>query len=783
MSRPELGLPAEDLAVLVDAIEDYAIFLLGPNGEIRSWNTGAARTMGYEAEEIIGSNFSRFYGPEDLAARKPQNELQIAAREGRVHDEGWRIRKDGTRFWANTVITALRDDAGRVTGYAKITRDLTERRAAEERLRHSEEIFRLLVASVRDYAIFLLDPTGHVVTWNAGAQRIKQYAPEEIIGQHFSKFYPPEDLWKPPQELEIAIREGSVEDEGWRVRKDGTRFWANVVITAVRDERGELRGFTKVTRDLTQRRRAEEQLRQSEEVFRLLVSSVKDYAIFLLDPTGHVATWNAGAQRIKGYAPEEIIGQHFSKFYPEEDLDKPPRELEIAKRDGSVEDEGWRVRKDGTRFWANVVITAVYDEHRELRGFAKVTRDMTERKRAEEQLFKQREARFLAEEERRRAEASYRVAQEANRAKDEFLMTLSHELRTPMTAILGWARLLPGLPPQEEMFREAVLAIGRSAQLQSRLIDDVLDVSRIVSGKLRLAVENVDVMRLLQSTIDTVRPSADAKAITIATAFAPGLGTITADGTRLQQILWNLLSNAIKFTPRNGEVKISARHTSSHVQFAVTDTGEGIDPNFLPHVFEAFRQAESPSTRVHGGLGLGLSIVRYLAEAHGGTVAAESAGRGEGATFTVTLPVGAVVAPREPEEPVPVLTPADIPEQLLTDVKILLVDDDEDGRRVFRAVLRRAGADVVDVSSAALALEAMALRRPDIVLTDIAMPQTDGYALARRLREEYRDLKIIAVSAFPAGRAAAKDSVFDAYVTKPVEPLALVDAVARVLRG
>jgi PAS domain S-box-containing protein len=780
-TRPELGLPAEDLALLIDAIEDYAIFLLGPGGEIRSWNSGAKRTMGYAAQEVIGTNFSRFYGPEDLAAAKPQNELDIAAREGRVHDEGWRIRKDGTRFWANTVITALRDAGGRVTGYAKITRDLTERRAAEERLRHSEEMFRLLVSSVKDYAIFLLDPQGHVLTWNAGAQRIKGYTPEEIIGQHFSKFYAEEDLWKPPYELEVAKRDGSIEDEGWRLRKDGTRFWANVIITAVHDEHGVLRGFTKVTRDLTQRRLAEEELRQSEEVFRLLVSSVKDYAIFLLDPEGYVATWNAGAQRIKQYLPEEIIGRHFSTFYPEEDKDKPPRELEIAKRDGSVEDEGWRVRKDGSRFWANVIITAVYDEHRVLRGFAKVTRDMTERKHAEEALFEQREARFLAEEERRRAEASYRVAEEANRAKDEFLMTLSHELRTPMTAILGWSRLLPTIPPQDETFREAVLAIGRSAQLQSRLIDDVLDVSRIVSGKLRLSLENVDILHLLQATIDTVRPSAEAKSITIATSFAPGLGTIVADGTRLQQILWNLLSNAVKFTPRQGEVRVSARRTASHVQFTVSDSGEGIDPGFLPHVFEPFRQAENPSTRVHGGLGLGLSIVRYLAEAHGGTVAAESQGRGQGATFSVTLPIGAVAAPREPQAPTPLHEPLAIAERLLDGVSLLLVDDDEEGRRVFRAILRRAGADVVDVGSAALALQSIAQRRPDLVLTDIAMPQTDGYVLARQLREENPGLRIVALTAFPAGRAPAKDSVFDAYVTKPVEPTTLVDAVARAL--
>ncbi|HEX6160856.1 MAG TPA: PAS domain S-box protein, partial [Thermoanaerobaculia bacterium] len=709
----------------------------------------------------------------------------VAAREGRVEDEGWRIRKDGTRFWANTIITPLRTD-GRVTGFAKITRDLTHRREVEERIRRSEEVFRLLVESVKDYAIFMLDPTGRIVTWNAGAQRLKGYTRDEIVGRHFSQFYPESDIRsrKPDVELEVAEEVGRFEDEGWRIRKDGSRFWANVVITAVRDEQGVLRGFAKVTRDLTHRKEAEEQLRESEEMFRLLVASVKDYAIFLLDPEGYVKTWNAGAQSIKGYAPEEIIGRHFSQFYPEEDLDKPPRELEIARQTGSVEDEGWRVRKDGSRFWANVIITAVRDASGELRGFAKVTRDMTDRKRAEEMqqaLLEQREARLQAEEERRRAESSYRVAQEANRAKDEFLMTLSHELRTPLTAILGWARLLPILPPEEQQFGEAVTAIGRSAQLQARLIDDVLDVSRIVSGKLRLSVETVDVEKLLTAAIDPVRPSADAKRIIIVTELAPQLGVIVADPTRLQQVVWNLLTNAVKFTPKDGTIVLSARRTSSHVQISVRDSGEGIDPSFLPHVFEPFRQAENPSTRVHGGLGLGLSIVRFLAEAHGGTVVAESKGRGTGATFTVTLPIGALAAtPRQPAV-APAATPVLAISRKLSGIDILLVDDDSEGRQLVHAVLRHAGAVVREADSAAAALEAFSERQPDLVVTDIAMPGTDGYALARQLRERAPAQKIAALSAFPAGRGGTPDTSFDGYVMKPIEPSDLVEALARLL--
>jgi PAS domain S-box-containing protein len=785
------GSRAEQFALLVDAVQDYAIFLLGPEGEIRSWNRVAARIMGYDEKDILGRHFSLFYGPEDRAAGKPQRELEEAARNDRIEDEGWRVRADGQRFWANTIITALRDDDGTINGFAKVTRDVTARRDAEEnrrlaeqQLREGSEIFQLLVSSVRDYSIFMLDPDGNVATWNSGAEAIKGYAPEEIIGRHFSTFYPPEDLaaGKPARELAIAREKGSVEDEGWRVRKDGTRIRANVIITAVYDADGELRGFAKVTRDITDRREADEQIRQNAEIFQLLVSSVRDYAIFMLDPQGNIATWNRGAQAIKGYAPEEIIGRQFSTFYPPEDLatNKPARELAIAREKGSVEDEGWRVRKDGSRFWANVVITAVYDRHGELRGFAKVTRDITERKQAEATqlaLLEQREARLQAEEERRRAEASYRVAQEANRAKDEFLMTLSHELRTPMTAILGWSRLLPTMQPEDPLFHEAVLSIAGGAQLQARLIDDILDVSRIVSGKLRLAPETIEVGRVIIEAVDAVSATADAKQITITTSLAPALGMIVADATRIQQVLWNLLTNALKFTPRRGAVQVSARRTASQVQITVTDNGEGIDPEFLPHLFEPFRQAESPSTRVHGGLGLGLSIVRYLAEAHGGRVTAESEGKGKGSTFTVALPVRAIAAASGAVRGT--MGETFRHRDRLRGIEIVLVDDENESRKMITAVLRAAGAEVMPFDSALLALDVVDRHRPHIVLTDIAMPEMDGYAFARtlRARPEGEALKIVALSAFPV---SGEKSIFTAFLAKPIDPFQLVEELAKI---
>jgi PAS domain S-box-containing protein len=647
----------------------------------------------------------------------------------------------------------------------------------------------LLLDAVQDYAIFLLGPTGEIRSWNTGAERTMGYQAPDVLGKHFSIFYGPDDLAakKPEMELAVASKEGRIEDEGWRVRGDGVRFWANTVITALHGQDGSVTGFAKVTRDMTRHREAEERLRQSEEMFRLLVESVKDYAIFLLDAEGNIVTWNEGARRLKGWEREEIVGRHFSTFYPESDklAGKPAWELEQATANGSVEDEGWRIRKDGTRFWANVVITAVFDEQRNLRGFAKVTRDFTDRVEKEatqRALIEQREARLQAEEERRRAEASYRVAQESNRAKDEFLMTLSHELRTPMTAILGWTRLLPSLPPNEDTFRDAIASIMRGAQQQARLIDDVLDVSRIMSGKLRMSLENIDLAQLLANAVDTVRPSADAKQIAIVTSFTSDLGTILGDPTRLQQIVWNLLTNAVKFTPKEGAVELSARRTASHVQITVHDTGEGIEPSFLPHIFEAFRQAESPSTRVHGGLGLGLSIVRYFTEAHGGTVSAESSGRGQGATFTITLPIGAMrksaPAPRNAQN----VDATPLPPERLRGLRILVVDDDRDARELVRAVLSQAGAEVTAVDSANRALENLGEHDADIMLTDIAMPSMDGYSLVREVRQQprYDRMKIAALSAFPAGRASTPQSGFDDYLSKPIDPFALVEAIAKL---
>ncbi|MBX9694126.1 MAG: PAS domain S-box protein, partial [Cyanobacteria bacterium] len=318
----------ETFRMLVQSVSDYSIIMLDAQGLVVIWNDGAQRLKGYSTEEAVGKHFSIFYTQAAQDRGHPQEELQVAEREGRCEEEGWCVRKDGSTFWANVIIAAVYDE-GKLVGFSQVTRDLTERRQAIQK----EQIFRLLVSGVKDYAIFMLDPEGRIMTWNEGAERIKGYTASEIIGKHFSRLYTQESRDKnhPDAELEIARAEGSCEEEGWRVRKDGTRFWAGVTITAIYDYNN-LVGFAKFTRDLTDRKLAV----QKEELFRLMVSGVADYAIFMLSPEGHILTWNEGAQRIQGYETEEIIGKHFSIFYTEEAQKRkhPQNELEIARTNG-----------------------------------------------------------------------------------------------------------------------------------------------------------------------------------------------------------------------------------------------------------------------------------------------------------------------------------------------------------------------------------------------------------------------------------------------------------------
>jgi hypothetical protein len=663
----------------------------------------------------------------------------------------------------------------------------------KEELRQSDGRFKLLVESVRDYAIFMLDPSGNILTWNAGAERFKGYKAHEIIGQHFSRFYPSEALERglPAHELKVAGETGVFEDEGWRVRKDGSQFWANVVITAMREASGELIGYAKVTRDLTQRRNHEEELRRSEDRFRLLVEGVTEYAIFMLDANGMVSTWNSGAERIKGYAASEIIGQHFSIFYPQEARESrwPEHELQVASEKGSFVDTGWRLRKDGTTFWANVTITALRDDAGQLVGYAKLTRDLTETKRVEalDSANQQREEMLDAERNARMA------AQRATRLKDEFLATLSHELRTPLSAILGWTQLLlrENAPNDAargpEAQKRAIEVIDRNARAQVQLIDDLLDLSRIMTGKLRLDLHQISFASVVEAAVDSAMPAADAKGIRLKAMLGAGRDVVSADGARLQQVVWNLLTNAIKFTPKGGQVQVLLQRVNSHFELSVSDTGIGIPGNYLPHVFDRFSQKDSSTTRSYGGLGLGLAICKQLVELHGGTIRAASLGEGKGSTFSVHLPLSIVQLEDESTPRVHPTTEIPAAENLalprLDDVHVFAIDDEPDARELLRTVLEAQGATVTSFASAADALAALKTTKPTVLICDVGMPKMDGYQLIRALRaDESRASRIpaLALTAFARAEDRKRSLVagYQAHLAKPFDIGELVLVIA-----
>ncbi len=646
----------------------------------------------------------------------------------------------------------------------------------------SSDDCRLLVSSVLDYAIFMLDGDGHILTWNRGAELIKGWKPDEIIGRHFSTFYPPEDIAakKPERELVEVIAKGRIEDEGWRLRKDGTRFWANVVITALRDESGNLRGFAKVTRDLSARYAVDEALRKSEERFRLLVEAVGDYAIYMLDRAGCVTTWNLGAERMKGYLSAEVVGRHFSIFFPDEARQAgiPEHELEVAAKEGRFEDEGWRLRKDGTRFWANVVVTALRAPSGELVGYAKVTRDLTARRTAEETERNLMHAQAARE----AAEGVAKKAEEANRIKDEFLATVSHELRTPLNAILGWARILRQRQ-LEPTVAKGVEVIDRNAEAQVKLIEDILDVSRIVTGKLRVETRPTDLLTIAQEAIEVIRPSASAKQIAVHLDAAQDKLIVAGDPERLRQVAWNLLSNAVKFTDPRGTITIRVEKDASMVTLSVTDTGRGIARDFLPYVFDRFQQADASTTRRFGGLGLGLALVRHIIELHGGTVHAESAGPGQGATFTITIPVHAIASADEAKS---AAAASGTKPPVLSDLRVLIVDDDPDARELLTAVLQGAGAITETAANAEEAMEKMRRFRPQVLVSDIGMPEEDGYSLMRRLRDldptDGGRIPSVALTAYTRGEDRSKSLAagFTTHMGKPVIPEELVATVANL---
>ena len=624
-----------------------------------------------------------------------------------------------------------------------------------------DDPFRLLVQSVVDYAIYMLDTSGYVTSWNAGAERIKGFATHEIIGKHFSTFYTDEDreAGVPDRALETARAEGRYEAEGWRVRKDGTRFWASVVLDAIKDDDGNLVGFAKITRDMTDKRRAQQALVEAEQRFRILVQGVTDYAIFMLDPEGKVTNWNAGAQRIKGYTPDEIVGEHFSRFYAAEDVDAgvPFKAIETARRVGRYEAEGWRVRKDGTRFWASVVLDAIRDDEGELIGFAKITRDMTDK----------REAQLKLEESREQLARSQKME-----ALGQLTGGLAHDFNNLLTAILGASDLALRNIGNEEKLRRMIDGIRSSAQRGASLTKQLLAFARAQP----LEIHRIELKSFLNEVTTLLRPSLRSD-IEVILEISDQLWTVDADGGALELSLLNLAFNARDAMKTGGKLKLSAINESlsgepdglhgEHVALRVSDTGSGMDRKTMERVFEPFF-----TTKTFGeGTGLGLSQVFGFVKQLGGTVTVES-DLGKGSTFTIYIPASQSGERAQDEGAAA---------NKLTLGRVLIVEDDNIVAELAAGMLDELGFEPTVVHSAKEALDRLASgEKPKLIFSDIIMPGgISGLELARKVRDRFPELPILLTTGY--SEQAGGTHGFPV-LQKPYEFDSLSDALQKLLK-
>jgi PAS domain S-box-containing protein len=634
---------------------------------------------------------------------------------------------------------------------------------------NDSERFRLLVEAVVDYAIYMLDPHGHVVSWNAGAQRFKGYQAREILGRHFSLFYTEEDRRAgiPQRALDTAASSGKFEAEGWRVRKDGGRFWAHVVIDPIRGPDGGLLGFAKITRDLSERRAAAQSLADSQEEFRLLVQSVTDYAIFMLDLEGRVVSWNAGARRIKGYEPQEIIGQHFSRFYTEEDrlVGLPALALSTAAREGRFEKEGWRIRKDGTRFWANVVIDPIRGPDGHIRGFAKITRDVTERRKAQLKLEETREALFHSQ----KLEAIGKLTG-----------SVAHDFNNLLAAIIGslelvQKRLGDDAPRVQPLLANAIQAAERGTTLTQRML--------AFARRQELKPESVDPWTLVSGMSDLMKhslgPSYD-----LATRFPTQLARIRVDPNQLEMAILNLALNARDAMPGGGTITVAAREEvpganhglnlkpGRYVVLSVSDHGHGMDEETLKSATEPFFTTKGPGK----GTGLGLPMVLGLAEQSGGRLQLRSS-PDQGTTASLWFPAEAAPPAESPAAPnrataLPQIAPLDV----------LVVDDDALVLLNTAAMLEDMGHTVTTALSGEEALRLLGERaRPiDLLITDQGMPGMLGLQLIEKAWRQQPRLPAVLATGYaevPADRA--QDYV---RLAKPFFQRQLAEAVESAIR-
>jgi PAS domain S-box-containing protein len=653
------------------------------------------------------------------------------------------------------------------------SRKLAQASAAKER--EERERFRITLASIGE-GVIATDFAGRVTFMNSVAESLTGWPQEEGLGRPLKAILTIiDENTRAPLESPDArgARDGGANQANANTilaARDGTERPIQHSSAPIRGDRGETLGAVLVFRDISESRTVEKE----RALLAGIVASSED-AIVSKSLRGIIESWNGAAERMFGYTAEEAIGQSITIIIPPERREEEREILARLNIGERIEHfETVRVAKDGRALDISLTVSPVKDGHGRIIGASKIARDITQRKRDEREL-----ARLLSSE-----RAARELAEEANRSKDEFVAVISHEIRSPLHAILGWIQLLQTGRLDSAKTARALDTIERSARTQAKLVEDLLDLSRFITGKLKLDVRTVDPAQIVQETVDSIRPAVEARALRLQTRLnAPGT-VVTADPARLQQIIWNLLSNAVKFTPRNGLIQVYLNRIDSQIQIVVEDSGKGIESEFLPYVFERFSQANIASAKKHGGLGLGLAIVRHLVELHGGTVRADSPGEGQGSTFTVTIPL----ALREaawipPERP---LTGRGVAREKgiqLNGLRILVVDDEAEMGDMLSTLLTQHGAEVSACRSAAEAIELIDQLHPSLLISDIGMPGEDGYSLIRKIRAREKPgqtLQAIALTGFARleDRLDALDAGFQMYVSKPVEAPELLTVVA-----
>jgi PAS domain S-box-containing protein len=771
--REALRLSERQFRLLVDSVADYAIVMLDPDGRVAGWNTGAERIKGYSAEEIIGRHFSVFYPPERVAAGHPAQELEAALAAGRYQEDGERVRKDGSRFWADVRLTPVHDETGELRGFAKVTRDITERKEIEEALRESEERFRMLAENSRDL-IRSYDVDGTIRYASPSSRAVLGYDPDELVGRNASEFQHADEAAGRDERLRAVIGSGGDSTVTYRSRrKDGGYVWLEANIRALRDRQSdELVGFQEAARDISERRRGEEALRESEERFRLLAENSTD--VIARASTDAVIRYISPASRsLYGYEPDEMIGRSGWEFIHPDDRAALRRDLTTRGAGFDDATHEYRVkRRDGSHVWVEARSRALRDPVSGEPGEVHTSvRDITERRQAEAAVGRAREE-----------------AERANNAKSEFLSRMSHELRTPLHAILGFGELL-GREDLGAEQRDMLVQISKGGQHLLDLINEVLDLSRIERGELRLSLEPVHAGELVQETLALVAPLAAARSVTVPAPVAEDLDIhVLADRQRLRQVLLNLLSNAVKYNRAGGQVGLAyARAGSDKVRIEVTDTGAGIAAYELKRVFDAFERLGAEATDVEG-TGLGLTLSKRLVEAMDGEIGVQSEA-GEGTRFWLELPAAA--APEAPRAPS--ADDAPIPADRIRGPArtVLYVEDNPSNIKLVEAILaERPEVALIVATQGGLAVELAHEHRPALVLLDLNLPDLSGEEVLSRLRGDARtsDIRVVVVSAdATAGQIARlRAAGADDYLTKPFgleRFLAVIDGSAAADRA